>query len=190
MQNKANAPVVLRSTRFPGAWCWRRFAALGPDACAASSVCACTHTHARTHARARAHTHTHTGAVVAAQGPRFVCFYHGWGDETRVEPVTPMLTSELVCPEVASDGKYRVVVPKVYEDDPENPDAEGNPGKKEVPQEVPPPYPREGWKKYNDEQMDLKDQMSLEFEELQRREREEAEEARKAAEAEAVNSET
>ena len=48
------------------------------------------------------------GAVVVAQGPRFVCFYHGWGDQFDGNITTPKLTSELVCPAVSADDKYRV----------------------------------------------------------------------------------
>jgi hypothetical protein len=52
-QNKAHAPVVMRSLRFPG-------------------------------------------AVVVAQGPRFVCFYHGWGDVFDEDLTTPKLMPNLV----------------------------------------------------------------------------------------------
>ena len=48
------------------------------------------------------------GAVVVALGPRFVCFYHGWGDVHDNNIITPMLTTELVCPAVCADVKYRV----------------------------------------------------------------------------------
>jgi len=64
-QNKAHAPVVLRSQRFPG-------------------------------------------AVVVAHGPRFVCFYHGWGEQFDGRVTTPKLTTELVCPKVCADDVYRV----------------------------------------------------------------------------------
>jgi len=140
-QNKAFAPVVLRSVRFPG-------------------------------------------AVVVAQGPRFVCFYHGWGDEFMGSIVTPKLTPDLVAPTVCADDKYRVYIEPVYE--PENPDEPDGP-KKLVPPVVPPPYPKEDWKTYNDEQMDLRDKMYLEWEELKQKEAEEEEAKRKAAEEEAVN---
>ena len=45
---------------------------------------------------------------MVAQGPRFVCFYHGWGDQFDGNMITPKLTSELVCPTVSADDKYRV----------------------------------------------------------------------------------
>ena len=48
------------------------------------------------------------GAVVVAQGARFVCFYNGGGQEVNNKLVTPMLTTEIDCPQVAADDKYRV----------------------------------------------------------------------------------
>jgi len=142
-QNKAHAPVVMRSMRFPG-------------------------------------------AVVVARGPRFVCFYHGWGDVYDDKIVTPMLTADLVCPAVCADEKYRVHIPEVYE--PENPD-EPEGAKKLIPPVLPPPYPKEDWKTYNDEQPDLRDKMYLEWEELKRQEKEEEEKKRAELEEQAVNGE-
>ena len=43
------------------------------------------------------------------------------------------------------------------------------------------------WKTYNDEQMDLRDKMVLEWEEMKRKEAEEEEAKRKAAEEEALD---
>jgi hypothetical protein len=122
--------------------------------------------------------------VVVAQGPRFVCFYHGWGDEFRRTLVTPQLTPDLVAPSVCADDKYRVYIPPQYE--PENP-AEPDAPKKIIKPPVPPPWPKEDWKMYNDEQMDLRDKMYLEWEELRKKEAEEDEAKRKAAEEEALN---
>ena len=140
-QNKAHAPVVLRSMRFPG-------------------------------------------AVVVAQGPRFVCFYHGWGDEFRRTLVTPKLTPDLVAPSVCADDKYRVYIEPQYE--PENP-AEPDGPRKMIKPPAPPPWPKEDWKMYNDEQMDLRDKMYLEWDELKKKEAMEEEAKRKAAEEEALN---
>lgn len=124
------------------------------------------------------------GAVVVAHGPRFVCFYHGWGDEYKRQLVTCKLTPQLVCPLIQADNKYRVLIPPVYEpEDPANPDGP----KKEVkpPKEI--PYPKEDWKTYNDEQKDLRDKMYLDHEALMKKEAEEKEEARKAAESDALD---
>ena len=93
-------------------------------------------------------------------------------------------------PSLSPSLSAQVFLPKLYEDDPENPDADGNPGKKEIVREIPPPYPKEDWKTFNDEQEHLRDKMCLDFEALMEAERQAAEEARKLAEAEAVNSET
>jgi hypothetical protein len=80
----------------------------------------------------------------------------------------------------------QVYIEPVYE--PENPDEPDGP-KKLVPPVLPPPYPKEDWKTYNDEQPDLRDKIYLEDLAKKIKEAEEAEAARKAAEEEAVNGE-
>ena len=52
---------------------------------------------------------------------------------------------------------------------------------------VPPPYPKEDWKTYNVEQVDLRDKMYIEWEQRKQKEAVEEEDKRKAAEEEAVN---
>ena len=81
-------------------------------------------------------------------------------------------------------GGVQVFVPLVYQ--PENPD-EPDGAQKLIAPVVPPAYPKEDWKTYNDEQTDLRDHMYLEQEELNKKEKEEEEATRKAKEEEAVN---
>ena len=129
------------------------------------------------------HSRVFPGAVVVAHQKAFCCFYHGWGNREDGLAFTPQMGPGLVMPRVCADDVYKVHIPDTVEKD-----EEGN-VVNTIPPEVPPPYPEEGWKYYNDEQMDLRDKMELEWKALKEKEEERlaAEAAAKeAAEAEAA----
>jgi len=105
------------------------------------------------------------GAVIVSKGARFAALYVGWGNSESFRLHTPKYADGLIMPPVTSDVIY-----KVKEEPVKTTDDNGN--VVEQPVEVPPPYPQEGWKHFNDEQRDLKDKFQYEWE-LENKQREE-----------------
>ncbi|EKX40636.1 hypothetical protein GUITHDRAFT_154040 [Guillardia theta CCMP2712] len=121
------------------------------------------------------------GAVMVSKGARFYALYIGWGNSENFHLHTPKYAPGLIMPPVNSDVIYTV-----KEEPVKTTDENGN--VVEQPVEVPPPYPQEGWKHFNEEQMDLRDKFQLEWElENQQREQRmlEAQDAEAAEAAEA-----